>query len=511
MAQKDTCLSVEEARQLIMDHRYIIDKFVGAGAMACVYKARERDTPNIYALKILREEFYQRKGFLEIFEKEAHHMRDLQYPNMVRFYKFENEAHIAYILMDYVEGEPLTKYIREARESGNMIALNIIVRMMAQIARAINYLHDEEVIHRDIKPGNILLGGEDQSAFLTDLGIAGGFDAQEALKGAGTPSYMPYEQQIGENVDHTVDIYAFAVMLFETFTGRKPFLPPKGLSIPDAREAMRELHRSGNVPSLVELRPELPEEIDEIFQHALAKEPSQRYQDVLDFAQDIHELLKPQLSEDLKNFADIKEQEIQRAEETEAKKQLQAQTAVRQEGQAAKEEPKKSSWMIWGAAALVVILLLGIWGVMMQGSTPEIDSTASNGEIVEETEEPTETLVPTPFLSGEEITNILNGAETLGLGDDLDMGLSFAVEHGGKSVPLRLNADDSYYLKVGFAEDTLENYMSYGIVFAYQDASNTMILRIDKDEQVWSLEDWQAGKPLHSRMAISKHCRHRSI
>jgi serine/threonine protein kinase len=102
---------------------------------------------------------------------------------------------------------------------------------------------------------------------------------------------MPYEQQTQGTVNQTVDTYAFAIMLFEMFTSRKPFIPAKGLTFKEARAAIIELHRSEPVPSLVEIRPELPEEIDEIFARALAKNPAERYGEIMEFAGAIHAAL----------------------------------------------------------------------------------------------------------------------------------------------------------------------------------------------------------------------------
>lgn len=495
MAQNDSCMSVEEARQQIMDPRYIIDEFAGAGAMACVYKARERGTPNIYALKILREEYQFRKGFLEVFEREAQHMRDLQYPNMVRFYKFVNEEHIAYILMDYVEGEALTPQIRQARSSGDMIPIPKIVRIMAQIARAINYLHSEGFIHRDIKPGNILLVGENQSAFLTDLGIVGAFDSQAELGGAGTPSYMPYEQQVGGDVDHTVDIYAFAIMLFEVFSGQKPFLPPKGLNVKQARTRIRELHRNGEMPSLVALRPELPEEIDEIFQHALAKDPSERYRDVMDFAQDIHEILQSRLPDDLKNFSDIRPQEIERSVPEPPAPEVVVVEVVR----------NTKTVLFIGIAAIVMIMLVVIGGIWINSQSsdaeitlmPTVFATIVPSEVV--TDLPTEiisspTASPTPFLNGESVSILLEDVDALGLGENLNAGLIYAVQHGGTFVPLRLDTSvNGFQVEFSLADGTQGKYSSYGLIFRFQDDMNYLSFRIVSSESRWLLESVEEG------------------
>src|SRR5688572_16508490 len=149
----NNCFSEEEARARIADERYIVEEFIGEGGMACVYRARESGTPNVYALKLLKEQYRQRDEFLAVFQTEAAHMRDLQHPNIVRFYKMVVEARSAYILMDFIDGYPLTKFIQRARATEVPFPLEEAVRIMAQIARAISHLHKEGFIHRDVKPG----------------------------------------------------------------------------------------------------------------------------------------------------------------------------------------------------------------------------------------------------------------------------------------------------------------------------------------------------------------------
>lgn len=292
MVSNQDCLSARAAQKLVNDPNYDIDEYVGKGAMACVYRATERGTPNVYAMKLLRERYRTDTQFIDFFKREAVSMRDLQYPNIVRFYTYSIQDDYAYILMDYVDGFPLTKIISQARRSGEMIPLDMIIVTMAQIARAISYLHRQKYVHRDIKPGNVLLQ-ENNAAYLTDLGIAGLVTAQDddIYLGAGTPSYMPYEQQTFRKIDHTADIYAFGITMYEMFTAKKPFLPQAGLDVKEARKQMVELHRQAPLTSLLEKRPELPPEIDSFFERALAKKPHERYQDVMDFAKDVHEAL----------------------------------------------------------------------------------------------------------------------------------------------------------------------------------------------------------------------------
>lgn len=501
MVKDNNCFDVEEARHLISDPRYIIDDYIGAGAMACVYKVHERGSPNVYALKLLREEYRQRTKFLEFFEREAIHMRDLQYPNIVRFYKFVIEERSAYILMDYVQGKPLTHYIKEVRETNELLPIDKIMRIIAQVARAISYLHQEGFIHRDVKPGNILLVGENESAFLTDLGIAGASD-EPALQGAGTPSYMPYEQQIKGTVDHTVDIYAFAIMLFELITGKKPFIPEAGLSFKDARRAMVEMHRKADIPSISSKRDDLPQELDAFFEQALAKNPSQRYLDVLDFAQDIHEFLLPQLSPDLQDFDKIQAQAVE--------------PIIQTNGEAV--APTTDYRVILGGLALLAaIFLLVTGGVYFNNQNAE--STAPASIVAEATEtptveptatitatatlEPSPTITPSPsptpaptaILEDVSIFALAEGVTAIGFGDDLNETVNYIASIREGFVPLQFGEDvNGFRVELALREGSINDNQSYGIAFRIQDESNYLLLVIEQDTSVWALRAIEAGE-----------------
>lgn len=488
---EEQCYSVEAARELISDPRYTVEEFIGSGAMACVYKVSERGTPNIYALKLLREKYRERQQFLDIFQTEAIHMRDLQYPNIVRFYKFVQEESSAFILMDYVEGKPLTAEIQESRNGNGPMPLPKIVRIMAQIARAISYLHNEGYIHRDIKPGNILLAGKDESALLTDLGIAGALDVQDMYGGAGTPSYMPYEQQTHGTIDQTVDTYAFAVMLFEMFTGRKPFAPEKGLSFKEARAAIIELHNSAPIPSIVELRPELPEDLDEIFAQALAKKPAERYRDIMDFAQDVHEALLPYLPEELKDFNQIRPQEIVRSATPELIEVV---------------STKPRTVIFVGIAAITAIIALVFAGLYLNNRNPEATATIAptsvpaTQPIIENSPVPSETPIPateaeteipavsaTPFMAEIVPTVVLSDIEAIGsgFGETLSETIAGVLAYDAPFVPLRSQANFSVELVLAEASS------GFGIVFDFQDEANYKRFRVADD--AWYIEEISAG------------------
>ncbi|HEX2907672.1 MAG TPA: serine/threonine-protein kinase [Phototrophicaceae bacterium] len=335
-------LSVADANARIHSEHYEVKKFIGEGGMACVFLAQENGTPNQYAFKILRDEYFQNSYFLKIFQREAAHMRDLQYPNIVRFYNFVQAEQCAYIVMEYVDGSALSEYLRANKQG---FPVDEAVRVMAQIARAINYLHKNNYIHRDIKAGNILLRRTDGCAYLTDLGIILGSEESDKIKIAGTRSYMPCEQQRNQSLDHTADIYSFGIVVYEMLAGRRPFVVEKQDET-GAGQRLTEMHCTALVPSLREFRPELPVALDPIFKKVLAKKSAERYQNVMDFAREVHQVLLPQLSADLKEFDTISPHPLQ---------------SVRQLPAAA--SPQKATnraGMVVGLLALLVIVVTAV-------------------------------------------------------------------------------------------------------------------------------------------------------
>jgi serine/threonine protein kinase len=361
MAKRQTqCQRVDDLNQLLQEAgiQYKIESFVGEGGMACVYKAREtHDATRPYALKFIKEEYRQRSRLMRVFQDEADTMRDLQYPYIVRFFKFVHTDNIAFILMDYVDGHPLSAFLRYHRRQGNTMPLDEVTRITVQVARAIRHIHQEKFIHSDIKPGNILLHRVDGHAYLSDLGIATNAEKSGVFFAAGTPPYMPCEQQKGRAPDITADIYAFAVVMFEMLTNTRPFsVNNSELSSDERREAYIKLHCDEPVPPVTRYRGDLPPEIDAVFEKALAKTPQQRYQDVLVFAQEFHRVLRPLLSEDLQDFGNIGPMPLQRQAEVDS------QTIETNRNRS--EVQERSSTPVIVVLSLVILALVGgmmIW------------------------------------------------------------------------------------------------------------------------------------------------------
>jgi serine/threonine-protein kinase len=246
--------------------------------MGSVYLARESALDRLVAIKVLPPERAQSPELRERFRREARTAAQLSHPNIVPLLTFGEDEGLMYFVMGYVEGEPLSaRVMREGR-----IETREAVRILSELAEALGYAHGRGVVHRDVKPENILLEQPKAVVRLTDFGVAKGLASSSALttEGAviGTPHYMSPEQASGRSdLDTRSDIYSMGALAFTLFTGRPPF------SGRNAGEILRQ-HLVQEPPRLKEQVPELPTAIDEAVRRCLAKEPSARWASAPDFA-----------------------------------------------------------------------------------------------------------------------------------------------------------------------------------------------------------------------------------
>lgn len=253
---------------------YRIISQVGKGGMATVYKAFQSSLDRYVAVKVMPPFYAQEDDtFLKRFKREARSVAKLRHPNILMVIDFGEHDGLTYIVMEYVEAGTLTDRL------GSPMPLNDIATIIDQVAGALDHGHGQGVIHRDVKPSNILLP-KPNWPLLTDFGLAkivGG--SQLTITGtiAGTPAYMSPEQGQGEPVDSRSDIYSLGIVLYEMATGRVPYHAetPMAVVVKHIIEAL-PLPRSIN--------PSLPEEIERVILKALAKRPADRYQRVKDMS-----------------------------------------------------------------------------------------------------------------------------------------------------------------------------------------------------------------------------------
>ena len=261
--------------------RYHILEPLGEGGMAVVYKAFDTHLEHEVAVKVIRTEQISPAALsraLNRFEREAKAVAKLDHPNIVKVMDYGDHEGSPYLVMPYLPGGTLKQYLKE---HGRM-AWKDAAHLLIPIAEALDYAHEQKLIHRDVKPSNILLTAKGRP-MLTDFGVAKIIDDEmtQDLTGTsatvGTPEYMAPEQVVSKTVDHRADIYALGVVYYEMVTGRRPYEA-------DTPMAVLFKHASAPLPRPKDLAPDLPDEVEQVLLKALAKRPEDRYQDMGTFA-----------------------------------------------------------------------------------------------------------------------------------------------------------------------------------------------------------------------------------
>ncbi len=255
--------------------RYQLREPLGSGGMSAVYRAYDPVIDRELAVKILPPDLARDPVLRRRFREEALALARLEHPNLVRIYAVGEEADLAYYAMELIAGRSLANVI----EARGPFTLAEALAVMGQVLDALESVHDAGIVHRDIKPGNIMLdaGGR---AVLMDFGLARRVERPTITAvGAilGTPEYMSPEQARGEPADQRSDLYACGIVLFEMLTGRPPFSGKDTIAI------LRQ-HAEKAPPELSELAPALPAGLDPILRRLLAKDPGERYPHVRDVA-----------------------------------------------------------------------------------------------------------------------------------------------------------------------------------------------------------------------------------
>ncbi len=263
--------------------KYKILEELGSGSMATVYKAVHISLGREVAIKVLPHSFSADAELVERFRREARAAARLNHPNIVQIYDICEDEGIYYLVSEYCGGETLDKVISRGK-----LPVSKVVPILIQVGGALNYAHRKQIIHRDVKPGNIMTLGNNESK-LMDLGVALSLDSSRITATGttiGTPEYMSPEQAGGKAIDKRSDIYSLAVVAYEALTGRLPFAS-------DNPVELVKMHTDQRPPSINELNPDVPARLARIISRAMEAKTEDRYQSMEDFVQDIENFASP--------------------------------------------------------------------------------------------------------------------------------------------------------------------------------------------------------------------------
>ena len=261
----------------LFDGRYQILRKLGAGGMANVYLAEDQELGRRVAIKILNDRHANDEQFVERFRREAKNAAALSHPNIVSIYDRGEAEGTYYIAMEYLDGRSLKELILSRGDA----PIAVVVEYARQILSALRFAHRHGIVHRDIKPHNVLVDGEGRVK-VTDFGIARAGTSQMTEAGSivGTAQYLSPEQARGADVDQRSDLYSLGVLMYEMLTGEVPFSGDTPVEI-----AMKHLSQTPVPPSVK--RHDVPRELDMVVMRTLAKDPDDRYQSADDMEADL--------------------------------------------------------------------------------------------------------------------------------------------------------------------------------------------------------------------------------
>lgn len=334
-----------------LDGRYEIQEIIGVGGMAVVYKAYDNIDDRIVAIKILKEEFLANEEFRRRFKNESKAIAVLSHPNIVKVYDVSFGDKLQYIVMEYIDGITLKEYIEQQK----VINWKEALHFTTQILRALQHAHDKGIVHRDVKPQNIMLL-QNGNIKVADFGIAR-FSRNETRtmteSAIGSVHYISPEQARGEITDEKADIYSVGVVLYEMLTGQLPFQSDNAVSV-----AIMQLQSDAKRPR--EINPDIPLGLEQITLKAMQKNPRDRYQSAAEMLLDLDEVKRnPSVKFDYSYFVDNEPTKF--VSPNSGKISAAVQGAVAQEDEATKaEEAKKRTIAIVSGVSVALVAVIAI-------------------------------------------------------------------------------------------------------------------------------------------------------
>lgn len=288
---------------------YRIDSILGQGGMGAVYRAYDLNLARQVALKVMHQQFAQQHQFQRRFQQEAQAAARLgDHPSIVNIYNFGGQDDLFYMVMEFVPGSSLNGYIKHVQETQQVVKIKDTLLILAQVAEALAHAHSQGVIHRDIKPDNVLIrplekpdrkGDIPIRAVVTDFGLAklleGGVQTQTGTF-MGTMPYMSPEQCLGRNLDGRSDLYSLGIMLYQLATGQLPF------DIKSPTDAVVK-HLNEPPPDPKTIRPGVPDSVVALIEKSIAKKPAERFQSGSDMADELRRVAAGLTDADVTQFA----------------------------------------------------------------------------------------------------------------------------------------------------------------------------------------------------------------
>jgi eukaryotic-like serine/threonine-protein kinase len=279
-------MSMDKFIGRILMEQFRVEAFIASGGMGAVYRVWDLKRNAPLAMKVLHDDQAEDPVMFKRFQREARALLRLAHPNIVPFYGLHQDGQVVFILQQFVDGASLKEILRKR---GGVFPFIEALSYLQAISAALGYAHAKNIVHCDIKPGNVLVdkGG---TVYLTDFGIARNLESSTTtLSHAGTPAYMAPEQILGRKITPATDVYALGALAFELLAGRRPFIgneisDPRALSTNDK---LRLAHLRADPPDPRTLNPKIPAHMAQVLLKALAKKPQDRFQDAGEFWQSL--------------------------------------------------------------------------------------------------------------------------------------------------------------------------------------------------------------------------------
>src|SRR5215217_721430 len=263
----------------VIGDRYELEELVGSGGMSSVFRAHDRLLERKVALKVLHDHYTGDESYVERFRREARSVASLSHPNIVTVIDRGEHEGRQFIVFEYIDGENLKRRI----DREGALPVRDAVELVLQIARALSFAHQNGLIHRDVKPQNVLLNGDGRPK-VTDFGIARSLDVQHGMTQTGTvlgtSDYIAPEQAQGHRVDEHTDVYSLGVVLYELLTGEVPFPGENFVAV-----AMRHINEPP--PPIRDRRPDVSPRLEAAVHRAMAKDPHARFQTMAELADEL--------------------------------------------------------------------------------------------------------------------------------------------------------------------------------------------------------------------------------